>query len=878
MAPAPRVTASSKSPLKATVSSKTSSSTRSSTQQSPLIQPRNTSTVMVSNDSYGQSNKHIRALSSTPKRTTSSSATQPQPSPLPVNQYLHAKVQDQSGKEIHSETASFRSVSHHTRSISPVINPGREAPVDYAPRAEPNLSVGNNGFIQHDQQILDEYEQDFEDYDEDFEEFEDSVETKLAPYVPSDIIDLQRAMQEENNRAAMAQPKWNLKNPMNPGYSEEIIATKKTTDTPPVVVSNLPKRQVVDINVAHQRSQQEKDKASKAQKQAQRVKDLSKLVDLNFTIVNIFDLAPMSSYDLYIRNYGLSNTTQTSTQTNDDCCDRDIQTDDWCVEDKWVQIPSNSICDCDAGTPFMTFNASKSSDRSGIKRAVENAIQKVDSVRLAKFLQRSSQVVDTLLDENTKYATDESVCTSSASFGLSKGFNDLNIPSFLRGQSVQNICFTPGDYRSVLIAWSGVTTPVHPLFSSSQGALIVWRLSDIKRPSRVLVCQSRVTCCCFAPTKPFLVFAGTVDGGVQVWDLREPATNHISATLFPDQDAFSIRPPSYSTDGIYTLAQSHLHPIVSILPLHKYDHKTVEKDQQTNSSFSNSFQLATIDSSGVFQLWVVIELKESAIDLDADLGRRIGSRVKLMGSNSFQMQHPDRHAFSREIEIYDCKPIYNQIDTFLVATDSGSVMHESRFRDRCHPNIYEPTVMNASPSFSLALPRSDKVASISINPHIPSLFLAGHASGMIALYSVHHRPALKVWDTINAPIQYIEWSSHRSAVFVVLDSTGTISVFDLIENDQDARMTVPASDLSPTGNIPCRIAFSPTDVSATSKVSLDNLRAVSSHGATIIVGFDNGSVSVHSVDTEYAEMAIDEEKTMEEYIQELVDCIVLKWK
>ncbi|KAH9252556.1 hypothetical protein BASA81_009515 [Batrachochytrium salamandrivorans] len=726
------------------------------------------------------------------------------------------------------------------------------------------------------------YDDDFENYDEEFEDFEEPTHVP-APYVSPDIIDLQRAMKEENSRAEMIVPvpvfqpaSFKQQGSIGPSSRDAMTDIKDDTNRSDRV-SNIPQRQVIDICLSQQRSQKEKESASLSYRLSKRAKELSNMIDLDFAFFDVFELAPLNEYELYIRNFGHLNATQSSTQTNDDCIGREVQTEDWDVEDKWVQAPAEHIRDCDSGVSFLDISSKK--DRGGYtrKEAQRNALKHLDSIQLSRFLRQSVQVVDVLLGENVGNVLDTSQYTSLESFGLSYSCAELSAPSFVQGQAITRICFTPGDCRSVLVAWEGVRTPVHPSFLLSQGIMGLWRLGDTKQPSRLLVCESRISCCCFSPTQPFLVFAGTADGGVQAWDLREPSSNHMKTKLSSTDDAVSIRAPSYSTDGVYVTERSHQNSIVAIIPLHKSEHDIPNHDTVGTKRTPESFQLATIDASGYFQLWVVLELKDASLDTDSDLGLRIGSRVKLIRSSHFQMTHPDRNAFTKDICVFDCKFVRNSINEFLVGTDMEFVMHESRFRSPCHPRIYEPTLSNSATShLSLSLPRSDAVVCIDTCPHNPSLFLVGYASGRIGLYSVHHRSAIRRWLHPHIAIAQIEWSPHRPAVFFVLDNQGCIYVWDLLESDQQAQLVVSASEMGKGDRKPCSFTQSPTNAHGVSHASLDHLQTAASQRATMVVGFDDGSVHLHGVNSEFSDLAIDEAIGLQEYIDELLNSVLLK--
>ncbi|KAL2919858.1 hypothetical protein HK105_200775 [Polyrhizophydium stewartii] len=779
------------------------------------------------------------------------------------------------------------------------------------------------------------YDDDFEDYDEDFEEFveeEVASEPLVAPPaaaapLPPDLGDLQRAMAEENERVALGKPLHDTaparertepptrsiaQLPQSAAGSTSVLSK----DAPQLKsMSNLPQRQAVDLHAAHSRTQRERQANMDFARRAKRAKDLANLIDLDFVFYDIFDLAPLNEYELYVRNYGVSNASQASTQTSTDSVDRDAQTDDWLVEDKWCQAPAGELfVDCAASAtalPWVPGNCAAVVDAPGgmaglvsaemfeeISDAARTlaASRAVDSMRLVRFLRGAAQVMDVLLEENVEGGVDNDMVDGAASFEFSRGFAELAVPEEMRGHAVADLSFTPGDYRSILIAWDGLAPLPHSAFAACQGALAVWRLNDTKRMSRMLVCEAKVTCCCFAPTKPYLVFAGTQDGGVQVWDLREPAASHTSAVLRGDSEPTALRAPSYSTDGIYVKQRAHQHPIVAAIPLHKYDGGAQAGDEDADAdtaaaaprasapaveSASDSFQLATIDTSGFFQLWVVLELSEAEATNETDLGMRLGSRIRLIRSTHIQLMHPDRHAFSRDIAVHACTFLRNNIDRFLVGTDGGFVSHESRFRDKCFPRVFDPatprrpttaTEMALPPP--AALPRSDPVTSIETCPHAAttSLFLAGHASGLVALYTTRWAAPLMTWPhAVRHAVKRIEWSPHRPAVFSVLDEQGNLYIWDLLESDHDPRHVVAASVAASGDRRPARVVWSPTAVSATSRASLNNLLAAASRGATLVLGFDDGSVQVHRLDSQLAEMAIDEESEFAEYVRGLVE-------
>ena len=104
------------------------------------------------------------------------------------------------------------------------------------------------------------------------------------------------------------------------------------------VGSALPQRQFIDLDVAHKQSQKAKALSQAEQRMMKRAKvrslrtsnlvsfpftklrfkDLQNLIELDVVMYDILDLPPLNEYELYIRNYGTSNTVQVSRTTR--CC------------------------------------------------------------------------------------------------------------------------------------------------------------------------------------------------------------------------------------------------------------------------------------------------------------------------------------------------------------------------------------------------------------------------------------------------------------------------------------------------------------------------------------------------------------------------------
>ncbi|KND03310.1 uncharacterized protein SPPG_02357 [Spizellomyces punctatus DAOM BR117] len=718
----------------------------------------------------------------------------------------------------------------------------------------------NHGGEQERTLSHDDYEEDFEDYEEDFEDFEDfQDEERPKPSQPEGVVknllilrekslveisEVQKALQAENQRASSRQEQ-------RAKYEEEQFTKRERTG------SALPQRKRVGLENALKQAQRAKTLSHAERRQAKRAKDLSNMVTLDVCFYDVFDLHPMNEYELYIRNFGSSNAVQAATQSNEDRTDQDMQTDVWPTDVKWVQCPPDQFTDSGSGNP-LTHSTGHLRSNSKIL----DVVAKVDSVRLSNFLQRSSQVMDILLEESTAAMGISSGFAEQSSLNISQGVTTLQQQKNLSGRQIRDVCYSTTDYRLLLVAYSMASGEQEKDILGDKGILCLWQLSDPTVPYRVLVCEGDPTCCCFAPTKPYLVFAGTGDGSVLAWNLQESPSLHRKVII--DGQEILLRYPSYSTSGIYTLKGTHDEPIRNIMALHQY--RPAREDNWhaalgvSSELEGQSFQVASLDESGWMHIWAVVELRSESITAsELDFGMAIGGRLKLIRSTGFKISLPRSQTRSAvtDLRVLDCKFRTNDIDRFIVGTDIGTIIHESRFRNRCNPRTYNLK--------ETTIAQIDGVSSLDFCPHDPRLFLAGYTSGMVGMFAANEATAIMRWTVSKGPVRLVRWSPHRPAVFYVLDETGTLHVWDLSESEAQATQVVKATKTGDNGRI-VTFALSPTIVSAASTVSHANLAAASGRNATIMLGYADGTMEVHLLDSTLAERAIDEEHVLASYV------------
>ena len=63
------------------------------------------------------------------------------------------------------------------------------------------------------------------------------------------------------------------------------------------------------------------------------------MIELDVVSIDLFDLQPLSEYELYMRSYGSMGTHQVASQTGEDNVEAECQTEDVMVRERWTQWP-----------------------------------------------------------------------------------------------------------------------------------------------------------------------------------------------------------------------------------------------------------------------------------------------------------------------------------------------------------------------------------------------------------------------------------------------------------------------------------------------------------------------------------------------------------
>jgi len=593
----------------------------------------------------------------------------------------------------------------------------------------------------------DEYGDDFEDYEDEFEADEPEDDPPPPPPAQAKVSPPRPPPEQEN------------------AYREKRSATAVAplAERAPPRAQEPPARKVVAAAVSapparHFIAPPSQETMQLKQRKAARLAALRPKLQLRDVNITLYDAAPLTGYELYVRHQSRNMRTK-AVQTRDDDVDVAIQTDEVETLDTLCQCPE------DSGAGSVRLVASEGAKTQSLLSA--------NVGRLRKFIKSAGQVVEALLSENTAGQSDG--FSSANSLHFSTRHASIDLPSSFGARQPSALCFTP-DTTAVLVAYTAAAEPIQPSRKrdaaevgrlNGSGMLCVWKLHLTSFPWAVLRCLGTPSCCMLSPVKPYLAFAGTDEGAVQMWDLREAGSAHANVELHGESVA--LRSPTYCSDGLGMGA--HSTPIREIR----------EVPSLTDTS---DLSIASLEMEGAIVIWLVLETDSTEPDM-YDFGQAVGAHARLLKSNTVASAtgsvpasaglNGDGKAIAVLPTRYVCMSfVPNDPSRFVVGDDIGHSLHRSRYSEALlSPRSFDHHFDGSSAA----------VNSIAFCPSQPAYLLIGRADGSVNLYHVDDSQPLISWQGFSSGgVLQLAWATTRPSVFWVLDSCDYMHVFELLES------------------------------------------------------------------------------------------------
>ncbi|CAN0040557.1 unnamed protein product, partial [Ectocarpus fasciculatus] len=332
-------------------------------------------------------------------------------------------------------------------------------------------------------------------------------------------------------------------------------------------------------------------------------------------------------------------------------------------------------------------------------------------------------------------------------------------------------------------------------------------------PVSVLCGEGLFSCLCLAPHQAHVVIAGTEEGCLLLWDLREPASEGRAAVSFTANPVpkGKLRRQTLGEDGVLSKAgYGHSSKIVSVVAIPSPTGGGGMDGGgggggggggvggMISLGDARSFQVASLDDRGTVSIWLASEVpRGDEGGSQTDLGLSPGGRVRLTLSKALhRLDKPIDSTTSSAAAASARALAFSPEDPnrFLIGDSSDRVTHVSRLGNPPPPRAYGPPRRPGERRLGGVGEGTGEeqegamggVTCLAFSPFFQKYFLAGCGDGSVRLYNVSswlnviNGGSSSSWP---AAISSLAWSEHRPAVFFALDVLGVVHAFDLLEDD-----------------------------------------------------------------------------------------------
>lgn len=355
---------------------------------------------------------------------------------------------------------------------------------------------------------------------------------------------------------------------------------------------------------------------------ARRVRAILASVSLENETFYIFNQAPMKDYDRYINSLRRGKTRQAFAQCNDGAKAIAVQTKAPILKHQSMTFPD------DIGTDIGSMSDRKEMlpghlrhDNVNDEDSSATSLKTVGALfskKFMDFIDQAAYTCELILDDDFIRHEQSSKDTNA---GNVKSLG-IEVPPFLFESTLY-----PQKYTSPLLqelkhilkdrelTWLKFSSGLTNYLISCHGPQVcenldasiqcktrsiacVWDLASMEHPRYVLQCEDRIQIAVFGPfDKKPLIIAGTSDGSIHLWDLRESATCSIQENMYTNTIT-----PTHSTCGSWSAYHSS-----TIIDIQNVKSQVSESPTQNNCSC----QIGTLDDRGILILWSLIRIQDA---------------------------------------------------------------------------------------------------------------------------------------------------------------------------------------------------------------------------------------------------------------------------
>ncbi|ETP35720.1 hypothetical protein F442_16194 [Phytophthora nicotianae P10297] len=462
--------------------------------------------------------------------------------------------------------------------------------------------------------------------------------------------------------------------------------------------------------------------------------------------------------------------------------------------------PRNRNLTVDTEMPISTTETSTTT------LSVEDKTSLMQSDAMEAFLTKASRVIERALNTSSKYdimidygadvEQDSAVEEATESLKLQYVFADSQ---WSKHRAVTDVDVSPFYPELTLVAYTArnflededkddgmssqwdtmgnsATAALTEVAAITEGVVLLWSTALPGRPEYRFTCHSQVTSACFNPFDRHIIIGGTYSGQIVVWDTRAKSAPVQKTAL----SAFSHTHPIYAmavagTKTSYTLISASTDGRVCVWDLDHLQKPLDMLDLRISLSIvSNYTSVNTSDKK-----------MEASVTSFAVLGKEI--KELFIGTEAGKL-------YSTKIDQQKNKPGAGD-DSSSMDTDKKN--RNSLLGSSTGDLVREVIVEAVSKDGSHFGP----VTAMHFNPLLPahrdSLLLTCSLDSTVKLWSLEHPefPVLS-FEPSSEYISDVRWSPLQPALFAVADSSGSVSIWNILRDVEVSVVSEKISDKS----------------------------------------------------------------------------------